>query len=287
MATPLYNALKAKVRDWANRRSTATIPDSVVEDCLKYGAEDCYQHLRVPPLEENVEYVITADDNPANTDYSKIPLPLDFIEFIYVRRLPGSTGDPGIVYNEITDNRTFFDPYAEKYNRYHFAWKDDYLYIRPQLAVGDVLEFQYYKRLALLNATYSVVSANYIIGVADADQTFLELTGVLSDTPLYFSTSGGVEQVFDTYAEAAAYGPTVTTKYYVGREAANWLRDEKEQLLLWASLYHVGAYLFDQEMEATYARRTKDTIENLNREERYRRAKGGNVRINVNTNGMI
>jgi len=36
MATPRYDALVAKVRDWSNKPEVNTIPDSVIQDCLSY-----------------------------------------------------------------------------------------------------------------------------------------------------------------------------------------------------------------------------------------------------------
>ena len=38
MSTPLYDALVAKVRDWANRDSTV-LSDSIVNDALDYAAD--------------------------------------------------------------------------------------------------------------------------------------------------------------------------------------------------------------------------------------------------------
>jgi hypothetical protein len=165
-------------------------------------------------------------------------------------------------------------------------WKDGKIFIHPQLAVGAEVEVHYYKRLPALNATYNVESINYVIGLSDANQPYLTL--VVSDgTNLYFSTSGSVTKCFNTLAEAQAYNPTVTTKMYTGNEVSNWLRDQNERLLIWGALYNLGAYLFDDKMEQRYKERFTENVFSLNKEEKWRRASGGNVQINFNTNGLI
>jgi len=304
MATPLYNALVAKVRDWSNKPEVATIPDSVIQDCLSYSADECYRQLRIPPLEFIATYTIAEEDNsgenslglPFGNAYTVIPVPEDLVQFKYIRTLaeePGGTAystfpsNVSKVFHEITDSRTFFDIYSEKYSVYNWMWQDNRIFIHPQLAVGAELEISYYRRLPALDATYTVDPINYIIGISDANQPFLTLTGVNTDTPLYFSTLAGVTQCFATSALATAYATPVTTKYYIGDEAANWLRDSNERLLVWGGLYNLGAYLFDDKMEQRYEKKFNETIFSLNKEEKWRRASGGNVQVNFNTNGLI
>ena len=304
MATPRYDALVDKVRDWSNKPEVNTIPDSVIEDCLTYSADECYRVLRIPPLETTITYVVDSADNvgdnsaglPYGNAYTSFDIPEDLIQFIYVRTLAQdnigtsySTYPSNVskVFNEVTDSRTFFDLYSEKYSVYNWMWKDGKVFIHPQLAVGAEVEISYYRRLPALNATYSVIPVNYLISLSDALQPYLTLTGVNTDTPLYFSTSAGVTKCFITYAEAAAYNPTVTTKYYIGKEVSNWLRDENERLLIWGALYNLGSYLFDEKMEQRYEKKFNENVFSLNKEEKWRRASGGNVQVNFNTNGLI
>jgi len=87
--------------------------------------------------------------------------------------------------------------------------------------------------------------------------------------------------------EAEVYDPTVTTKMYIGNEVSNWLRDNNERLVLWGGLKELGAYLFDSAMEQRYEKRFNETLFSLNKEEKWRRASGGNVQVNFNTNGLI
>jgi hypothetical protein len=170
-------------------------------------------------------------------------------------------------------------------------WKDANIYIRPQLPEGAIVEISHYRRLPALDALYSVDPVNYLIGTADANQPYLNV-GISSDTALYFAGAGLDEQAFSTYSAAAAYGATqpitmVTTKYFTGKEVPNWLRDQNERLLLWGALYNLGAFLFDDKMEMRYEKKFSENIESMNKEEKFRRARGGNVQVKFNTNQLI
>jgi hypothetical protein len=258
MATPKFDALVAKVRDWANKPEINTITDSVIQDCLAYSGDECYRKLRIPPLEYTVRYVVTADDNsgenslglPYGNAYTSFSIPEDLTQFNYIRTIAQeNTGtaystfpsNVSKVFNEITDKRTFFDLYSEKYSVYNWMWQDGKIFIHPQLAVGAIVEINYYRRLSALNALYTVLPINYLIGLTDAQQPYLELV-TSGGTNLYFSTSGGITKCFGTLAEATAYNPTVTTKMYIGREVSNWLRDSNERLLVWGALQNLGSY---------------------------------------------
>jgi len=85
MATPRFDALVSKVRDWSNKPEINTIPDSVIQDCLSYGADECYRQLRIPPLETTVLYTVAAGDNegenslglPYGNAYTAFAIPED------------------------------------------------------------------------------------------------------------------------------------------------------------------------------------------------------------------
>ena len=87
MSTPLYNALVAKVRDWANRPETSTVPSEVIKDCIRYGADDLYRWLRIPPLEFSRTYTVGTADNNSNDRYTVIPIPSDMAQFVMLRPL--------------------------------------------------------------------------------------------------------------------------------------------------------------------------------------------------------
>jgi hypothetical protein len=303
MATPRFDALVAKVRDWSNKPEVATIPDSVIQDCLKYSADECYRVLRIPPLETTVRYTVTADDNagenslglPFGNAYTSFVIPEDLTQFGYVRTIAQQNAGTSYstfpsnvskVFNEVVDKRTFFDLYGEKYSVYNWMFMGNRVYIHPQLAVGAELEIQYYRRLPALNATYDVLPINYVVGLIDAEQPYLSPV-VSGGTNLYLSTSSGTTKCFASYSEAQAYNSTVTTKMFVGKEVSNWLRDVNERLLIWGALYNLGAYLFDDKMEQRYEKKFMETLGSLNREDKMRKASGGNVQTNFNTNGNI
>lgn len=295
MATPNYDALVAKVRDWSNKPEANTIPDSVIEDCLKYSADECYRTLRIPPLESTVTYTITASNNSTDSRITEIEMPFNLTEFIHVRKLPSSAeaGYESRVFDQITNSRAFLDGYTESYSGYSFMWLDNKIKIKPQLSEGDIVEISYYRRLPDLDAVYRVIAANYLLSANDAAQPYLELV-TSNGTNLYFAGTGSTLAVFDSYDAASLYdlsiggnGSNVTTKQYIGKESANWLRDSNERLLIWGALYNIGAYLFDEAMESRYARKFTENIDSLNRAEGMRRAKGGIPRTSVNTNGLI
>jgi len=303
MATPKFDSLVSKIRDWSNKPEVATIPDSVIQDCLSYSADECYRQLRIPPLETTVVYTVETADNlgenslglPYGNAYTSFAIPEDLTQFVYVRTLaqdnlvpPYSTYPSNIskVFNEVTDSRTFFDAYSEKYSLYNWMWQDNKIFIHPQLAVGAEVEIHYYRRLPSLDALYNVAPINYLIGLNDASQPYLELV-TSGGTDLYFSTANSVTECFANYGDAYVYNPVVTTKMYIGKEVTNWLRDSNERLVLFGGLYNLGAYMFDQGMEQRYEKKFFETLTSMNKEEKWRRASGGNVQINFNTNGII
>jgi hypothetical protein len=283
MATPKYNSITSKVRDWSNKPEANTIPESVIDSCLAYAADDCYRLLRIPPLEATVQYLIGATDN-TDARYTKFPIPNDLTEFRFVKQ-------DDVMFNEIADVRTFFDRYSEKYAGPIWIWKEESIHVQPQQTTGVTLDIGYYRRLPALTATYAVVTANYDLTLTDAFQPYL-VVGNPSDIPMYFAGAGVDRQVFDNSAAATVYGltqpiTTVTTVYFQGQESPNWLRDENERLLIWGALHHLGAYLFDDIMEKRYEARFVNGVTSLNKEEKFRRASGGNVRMNFNGGGLI
>jgi hypothetical protein len=290
MATPQYDSLKVKVRDWSNRRDVATIPESIIEDCLQYGIDDIYRDLRIPQLEYTAQITVTADNNIAGTDYSTFDVPEDLTEFIYLRNVDLVQPVNSIMYNQVNDIRTFLDPYAEQYSCDRYVWKDFKFLVKRQLGVGDTIELHYYRRLGQLDALYSVVPVNWSAAYADDAQPLLTLV-VSGGTVMYKVTGGAANAIFATSAEADAYaltdGGVAEPVEFTGNEAWNWLRDANERVCIYSALRHIGSYLNDTEMETRYEKNTNKVIADLNREEKFRRAKGGNIQMNVNTGGLI
>lgn len=288
MSTPLYDALVAKVRDWSNRPESATIPSGIIEDCLRYGVDDLYQNLRIPPLEFSRTYSVGASDNNANDRYTVIPIPSDMAQFVMLRPMDQSGGrDSPYVFNQVTDVRSFLDPWQEHYSGARYMWRENEIWITPQQEVGVQLEIYYYRRLPALNATFTVSANNWLDGAVLASQPFLEAS-VSSGQYLWIVDS---IYAFNTEPEADAWialnGGTKAQVQLLGKEAPNWMRDSNERLLIWAALKHIGAYLDDDKMEKRYEKKVGDEVARLNNEEVMRRAKGGNVQMNVNTGGLI
>jgi hypothetical protein len=283
-----YDALVAKVRDWSNRPEEATVPTAVIQDCLNYSADEIYRTLRIPPLENTALYTITSFDNPIGDTYTAqaytvIPVPTDLIQFVYIRTKE-ETNIASKVFHEKTDERTFFDIYAFKYNRNNWMRKGNEIFIHPQLKEGTVLEIHYYRRLPGLDTLYSVIPANYEMGIADNAQTYLSSSTSLLGTPLYVTATAAYASLADKPSSDTG---TPVTKYFIGKEVGNWLRDNNERLLVWGALGNLGSYLSDEKMEQRYTSRFISDIASLNKEEKFRRASGGNVQMNFNSNDLI
>jgi len=207
MATPRFDALVAKVRDWSNKPEVATIPDSVIQDCLNYSADFCYQKLRTPQLEHTENHTVISGDN-INTSkpYTQFAVPTSLIEFLSIRCVSPTNNNYRFV--ETLDKKGFFEQYKPLDNTYSWMWRDEYIYIYPQLPVGTVIESTFYRKLGALDS----------------------------------SDNGGVE----TY---------------------NWLRDDKEYILLWGSLSYLFAYLFDDTSKMRYKEMALENIDMLNLKE--------------------
>lgn len=340
MATPLYDALRAKVINWSNRDPEVLAPttaeqNTLVGDFLSYAADECYRKLRIPPFELDTTYTIETADiigspniSVLNTNnwagnggqaYNKILLPVDFVEMVYIRyagvaNAVTSTGmlvNPGIVFNERTDERTFFDFYAETYSNFYWMRSGDYIYIKPALPVGTQLAFHYYRQLPALDALYSVVPENFLftvntdsVPIPASAQPFLgdptgtetgktlyginlQKSGGLSLPAAYYSTASARDTAYATYIIPSGYTKSTSQQNFIGKEVPNWLRDQNERLLIWGALARFGAFLDDDKLQLRYEKMFLEDIQSLNSEEKYRRAKGGNVQVHFNANGLI
>ena len=74
---------------------------------------------------------------------------------------------------------------------------------------------------------------------------------------------------------------------YKGNEAANWLRDENERVLLMGALAEVFYYLQDDDQGVKYKKLFDQEIFELNDEDSKRNAAGGNVQVNFSGRGLI
>lgn len=290
---PTYANFTALVRDWSNKDSSV-LSDTRIQDCLRYAADKCYRNLRVAALENTITYNSTALEaatTAANTflpSQTDLTLPTDLIEFIQIREID-SAGRTCRVFNEKTDLRTFNDWSALKTSYIgYFSRQGNTLLLAPgfgqanSLSTADKIELHYYRRLPALNAAYDVTPANYAAGFLTQDNAAaVSLFFVNGDTNTAYAT-----QAEATTAAGGNQGNTNNAKYK-GNEAANWLRDENERVLLMGALAEVFYYLQDDDQGVKYKKLFDQEIFELNDEDSKRNAAGGNVQVNFSGRGLI
>ena len=289
---PTYANFTALVRDWSNKDSSV-LSDTRIQDCLRYAADKCYRNLRVAALENTITYnstalnaATTASNNylPSQTD---LTLPSDLIEFIQIREIDVNNRTCR-VFNEKTDLRTFNDWSALKTSYIgYFSRQGNTLLLAPgfgqanSLSTADKIELHYYRRLPALNALYDVTPANYAAGFLTQDNA--------AAISLFF-VNGDTNTAYATQSEATAAdtgGVGTNNAKYRGNEAANWLRDENERVLLMGALSEVFYYLQDDDQGVKYKKLFDQEVFELNDEDTKRNAAGGNVQVNFNGRGLI
>ena len=290
---PTYANFTALVRDWSNKDSSV-LSDTRIQDCLRYAADKCYRNLRVAALENTITYNSTALAAATTTGTNYLPsqtdvtLPSDLIEFIQIREIDVN-GRTCRVFNEKTDLRTFNDWSALKTSYIgYFSRQGNTLLLAPgfgqanSLSTADKIELHYYRRLPALNALYDVTPANYAANFLTQDNA--------AAVSLFF-VNGDTNTAYATQSEATAaaggnQGNTNNAKYK-GNEAANWLRDENERVLLMGALSEVFYYLQDDDQGVKYKKLFDQEVFELNDEDTKRNAAGGNVQVNFNGRGLI
>jgi len=289
---PTYANFTALVRDWSNKDSSV-LSDTRIQDCLRYAADKCYRNLRVAALENTITYNSTALEaatTAANTflpSQTDLTLPTDLIEFIQIREID-SAGRTCRVFNEKTDLRTFNDWSALKTSYIgYFSRQGNTLLLAPgfgqanSLSTADKIELHYYRRLPALNAQYDVTPANYAAGFLTQDNA--------AAVSLFF-VNGDNNTAYATQSEATAAdtgNAGTNNAKYKGNEAANWLRDENERVLLMGALAEVFYYLQDDDQGVKYKKLFDQEIFELNDEDSKRNAAGGNVQVNFSGRGLI
>lgn len=305
-----YNEWIGLVRSWANR-DEEVISNSIIADCLSYAADKAYRYLRVPPLERIITFD-SSDTLVVNNinETTEIVIPEDLIEFIQIRTVD-SDGKTVRVFNEKADVRTFYDQYAEKYSGLgYWTRKGNKMVLAPAIDTdNETVELYYYRRLFALDARIEVTAANanisnsYITEVSSTDDIptnlrtgnkypsanlkkavyTLATTGAVMNT-VYYETS-----VADASIPLAPLGQvrTITTVLAYGSEVYHWLKDDNERVLLDGALAEAFGFLREPETAQMYSQQFMSEIDELNREEKSRKASGGNVQINFNSYGLI
>ena len=301
MATPRYDALITKVRNWSNR-DAEILNNAQVNDCLEYAADDCYRILRVPTL-ESIRTYTTTDEGRILT------IPSDLSSFIQVRRQQLDSGggqfgiSPYIVYTAKDDIRSFYDIETCKPDYFRWTRQQNQIHVYPDYAVGDVFELYYYRRLPPLNSVYVANTANAVglnptmIGTTNG---FLTVVQEPTDTTMagdacelfYIATTDPdtmavTYQFFET-AQMDDMMQTTTTSFWVtGNESPHWLKDEHERTLIYGALKYAFSYLQEPEQMTIYDRLFMDELKKLNDEENYRKYSGGGTVVNFATGGLI
>jgi len=291
-----YSDFVANVRAWANRDEDV-LPDAIIGDAISYSADTAYKRLQIPAFESTINYTIV--DNSAvisNAYQSKISssshgvnkaelnIPSDLSLFIHLRiKSSGDASNEGVVFNEKTDVRTFHDMYADRYTGFYWARQGSKILIAGSIAAGDVIELFYYRRLPSANARYNITAVNFNEGVITPPT--IQAT---SGTILYFAngTSYPPIPLTDTaYATQNTAGDREAFYFAdsAGNEIPNWLRDENRQILLFGALHQCFDYLSDDVQSQKYKAKFIEAIDELNKEEKQRKASGGNIQMHFNS----
>ena len=160
------------------------------------------------------------------------------------------------------------------YNNYFYTRESSNLVVYP--AVKDSEEYQlfYYRRLSDVDARYDVDT--------DTDG---------SDTQWYAETRAALITAItdgDTDDDPDLAGQFISnadeTKWWVGKEVPNWLRDENEKLILFGALAEAFTYLDEPQQAQKYAQRFDQEITNLNGEENKRKYMGGAITTHYRSN---
>tara|TARA_R100000963_G_scaffold35016_1_gene31016 strand:- start:2431 stop:3555 length:1125 start_codon:yes stop_codon:yes gene_type:complete len=137
----------------------------------------------------------------------------------------------------------------------------------------------------MLSGTGTVVKAgapgDYPIGAP------AYITSIVSQDLSANTAIVNVNQAQELATDAPVTFSNTSATKYTGNEAANWLRDENEKILLYGSLAEVFTYVQDDDQAAKYQKLFAMQIIELNDEDNKRSASGGNIQINYNGRGMI
>ena len=297
-----YTNTVERVRRWANRIDSAgSLPNETIQDAMDFAADESYRLLEVASLEYTGTYpaLVSSDiEMIAGRGVGTLRVPRDSTgNFIQVRRV-GGNGRPAEseVYNTRQDLRGFEDQYTNVADYSAWTRKGNNILVAPAV-VGDTFEIHYYRRLPALNAQYTVNASNWqnrLLEFSEDNAIVIPTAGELSNTgttPLWFPTGTPT-----TVAPAPVTTITPTTSMttentvqlnFVGEESFNWLREEQNKIILFGALWHISDYLENFQEGQAWAQKFQLEIESLNKEERMRRASGGNPTITFEANNLI
>ena len=301
-----YMGVIELVRRWSNR-DLEVLPNSIIADAIRYGADKAYRQLRIAPLEHTVNYTAeqlmagTSSSNNRFSSVTELAIPNDLIEFIQIREHDREYRTTRL-FNEKADLRTFNDLYAEKYNDFAF-WTRFGNCIQLAPGFGNVgqnfgstgvgnstgIELHYYRRLPAFHARYDINAANANLGLNTAVEGMVTAPTPVADTPEVIPT-GTLNRVTNANGTMTFVDPAEGTTGSVtlfGNPVPNWLKDENERVVLMGALAECFFYLQENDEAQKYAQLFTTEIQELNAEDVMRNASGGNVQMNFNGRGLI
>ena len=291
-----FNELVTRTRDWLNR-STDVLSDAVLQDCIRWSADDAYRTLRIPPLEANVVFTglgqLTPEQPVGIIAVTSIAAPSDLIEVIKIR----TTDANGKTIRMINSDG---------------AWtrKSGRIYISTQVGINvgvsgsseTHVELFYYRRLPALDALYTAEAVNFNIsgtylglapvqaGSAATGEGFIQildsaLNPITEDPPLEATVFALGNTAVDT--TLTAVDPATGVIKFSGKTPKHWLLNENEKLLIYGGLAESFAYLQEDDQSQKYKQRFMEEIAELNDEDVRRNAAGGTIQMNFNGRGLI
>ena len=293
-----YVEMIQKVRNWANR-DNAVLSDATIEEMLRYGADDVYRTLRIAPLEALKAYTISVSAGEAK---NSLTIPSDLIEPIQLRKRDTQIGSGTNsiysynVYSHKSDIQTFNEDVFH-YGAYHYTRQQGNFLLGNEFQDGEVYELLYYRRLADLDAVYTVTPTNnsasnllYHATRAGLLSLFNTEMGNTAETNVadYVDTSprftNNIVEVTSSNNGAGQTYVGMTAGFYIGKESPNWLRDSNEKVVLFAALKQTFDFLNDIEGQQVYAAKAAEEVFQLNKEDQARNNSGGTVQTSFYSN---
>lgn len=301
------NGLISAVRDWSNRE-TEVLSDDTIKRCIRWAIDKAVRRLRIVPMETTATYTtvgtgasnIRSEADIEGRTVSSILLPSDLIEIISLSTVD-TAGGTVRMFDTKADTRTFFSPIAEQYSA-DILWtrKGERIYMSSAFpaALETSVELHYYRRPADIDATYSVVPANF-----EATASYVSLTadqsGAAGTNEAFFLIKDSSDANVTNIANVFTSGNTATTTSETTADAAqgiykfegnavpNWFIDDNERLVVYGALVEVFSYLQEDDQVQKYMAMFDREMKDLTYEEEQRNAKGGNVQMNFNGGGLI
>ena len=298
MAT--YTEMVDMVSDWSNR-DTSVLSYATIKTMINFAADNAYRTLRVPALEYLKQYdAIVIDSTITN---NRLAIPSDAIEFIQLRKTSSDhVYSDYDIYASKLDVKSFYQDWMDTDQRYFYTREQNDLLVFPDQKVGELYELLYYRRLPEANARYSVVTGNGNTASAfvnhKADSTFQQ-NAYLWKGSTQVNLMNGMK-VATNAATYSAEGPNIFTRdpaledqifevtsgnatsdlpvgFYLGKLAANWLRDSNEKIILYGALAEAFLYLNEPAQNQMFLAKATAEIQALNAEDNTRNWSGGTI----------